>query len=312
MNEQKANIRYSPSPESTKLSACPVCGSTSINDFFQSKSNFLSKCKNCRLVFSSHVPTSKELLDFYSQYPRYTQTAEVVIRNYNNILDGLEKYRKNNRLIEIGCGEGFFLEQARKRNWEVYGTELSPEAIQICASKNLNVKSSVDQFGIKVEEAFDIVVSIEVIEHLPYPLKEAQLYSQLLRPGGALYVTTPNFNSISRRVLGEKWSIILYPEHLIYYSPQSLKYLLKKFGIQPVNIKTEGISPARFIYTYKKNKASTQAEASEYNYNEVDRNLRNQIEQNRLLKIAKAIVNYILRITASGDSMKALFEKPGK
>ncbi|MBL0104492.1 MAG: hypothetical protein IPP51_12490 [Bacteroidetes bacterium] len=94
MNEQKANIRYSPSPESTKLSACPVCGSASIKEFFHSKDNFLSKCKNCHLVFSNSVPTSSELMNFYSQYPRYTQTAEVVIRNYNNILDGLEKYRK--------------------------------------------------------------------------------------------------------------------------------------------------------------------------------------------------------------------------
>jgi SAM-dependent methyltransferase len=211
--------------------------------------------------------------------------------------------------MEIGCGEGFFLEQAKKRNWEVYGTELSPNAIEICSKKQLNVKSSIEDFRFEKSEMFDVVLSIEVIEHLPFPLKEAASYQQLLRKGGALYMTTPNFNSISRRVLGEKWSIILYPEHLIYYTPLTITRLLEKFGFKKVSIRTEGISPARFIYTYKKSNASQSDEAQKYNFNEVDRNLRKKIEHNKLLSFTKSAINFLLRKTSAGDSMKVLFEK---
>src|SRR3954452_364817 len=66
----------------------------------------------------------------------------------------------------------------------------------------------------------------------------------LLRPGGALYLTTPNFNSLSRRVVGPRWRAIEYPEHLNLFTPRTLDGLLTRAGLTKADLRTTGISPA--------------------------------------------------------------------
>lgn len=65
---------------------------------------------------------------------------------------------------------------------------------------------------------FDVIVSLEVIEHLPDPHYYIEKFEKLLRKGGALYMTTPNFNSLSRHILGSNWNNIVFPETLYVIS----------------------------------------------------------------------------------------------
>ena len=74
---------------------------------------------------------------------------------------------------------------------------------------------------------FDIITSFEVVEHINNPKEEINNYNQILRKGGLFYCTTPNFNSLSRRILKAKWNTICYPEHLSYYTIKTLTKLLK-------------------------------------------------------------------------------------
>jgi SAM-dependent methyltransferase len=65
--------------------------------------------------------------------------SPLTIDSYNKLLDGMEKYRKLNTLIDVGCGKGWFLLEARKRGWDVYGTEFSDEAIRICIAAGIEM-----------------------------------------------------------------------------------------------------------------------------------------------------------------------------
>ena len=57
-------------------------------------------------------------------------------------------------------------------------------------------------------ESFDIVCSFEVIEHINNPREELSNFNKLLRPGGLVYCTTPNFNAVERYQLGSDWNVL--------------------------------------------------------------------------------------------------------
>ena len=89
--------------------------------------------------------------------------------------------------------------------------------------------------------SFDVIISIEVIEHINNPREEIQNFKSILRSGGGVYLTTPNFNAASRMVLKEKWNVLAFPEHLCYYTPKTIKHLFQLQNFSAVKIrKNEG------------------------------------------------------------------------
>src|ERR1041385_1712419 len=106
-----------------EFTACTVCNSTNIYPIKGYEKAWLVKCRSCSFVFSKYIPSEQELNDYYSRYPYFKIISPVTIKRFNSLLDLLEKYRSTNNILDVGCGEGFFLEQAMKRGWEAHGTE---------------------------------------------------------------------------------------------------------------------------------------------------------------------------------------------
>ena len=112
--------------------------------------------------------------------------------------------------LDVGCKGGYFLEEANKRGWTVYGTEFTSEAIKICKEKEFKIHEGILNPK-SHKQKFDIITSFEVIEHINNPQEELKNYDLILRDG-FICCTTPNFNSIGRRILKEKWNVISYPD----------------------------------------------------------------------------------------------------
>ena len=154
--------------------------------------------------------------------------------------------------------------------------------------------------------SFDVITFIEVLEHINNPREELKKFHSLLREGGALYITTPNFNSLSRRMLKEKWNIIEYPEHLSYYTPQTIHKLLTESGFKKAKLSTSGFSPSR-VGIYSGNTTSEQSSPKAQ-----EEHLREVMEQNTLMQFAKQIINGILNVSNAGDTIKALYIKSNR
>ena len=152
---------------------------------------------------------------------------------------------------------------------------------------------------------FDVITSFEVVEHLVDPATELSNFLRLLRPGGILYVTTPNFSSISRTLSGRNWNVVRYPEHLNYFTPRTLKLALASAGFPLVRSTTTGFSISRL------SKSRNPSITTEYNNNpqNTDQRLRESIERNKLLGAAKWATNRLLSLTEMGDSLKAFAVK---
>ena len=257
------------------------------------------------MVFVGVAPTDEELFAYYAHYPVHDNVSAVTLKRYNELLDGFERFRRTNRMIDVGCGAGIFLEMAAKRGWEVHGTEYGERALVACRSRGIRIiEGALDPANYE-PEGFDVVCSFEVIEHLPRPKDELQRMVRILRPGGALYMTTPNYNSIGHLLAGSGWSVVNYPEHLNYFTPASLRRLGSTQQLHTIRLLTTGVSLVRLRVRHGQQRAEKDAALAAQDQ------LREQLETRPLLRFAKATANAVLNFFGAGDSMKATFQKPG-
>ena len=254
------------------------------------------------MVFTGWEPTENELLLYYGKYPAVKDISQITIRRYDELLDKFERYREQGTLLEVGCGGGHFLARALLRGWKVRGTEYGTIPIEACRARGIDVFEGPLDIAAHPAEGVDIVCSFEVIEHVAYPNKELDKMISILRPGGLLYLTTPNFNCLARRIAPETWNVANYPEHLNYFTTTTLGGLLESKEMRKEWAQTTGVSLERWLSKHNTDpkKRSDAKRAQE--------TLRENLEKPHL-KIAKRLANGMLDLLNVGDSMKMGYRK---
>jgi 2-polyprenyl-3-methyl-5-hydroxy-6-metoxy-1,4-benzoquinol methylase len=283
---------------------CPVCNATSLTDLTNYEHAFLTQCKSCHFVFSKQIPSNKELEAYYSSEYELTEFfSPITKKRYEEILDGFEHLRQTNNLLDVGTGSAFFAEIAIKRGWNVYGTELTDETIKAAEKKGLKMsKGKLEDIQFEAD-FFDLVIGIEVIEHVSYPQTFVKEIQRVVRKGGEVYITTPNFDSYLRRKLKGQYDVIEYPNHLSYFTAKTLTSLFASSGFKKKALVTHGLSRTRRKTSTGK---SNQAFVSETSDDEI---LRHRIEKRWYMRALKSVVNGFLNVFKLGDSIKATFIK---
>jgi 2-polyprenyl-3-methyl-5-hydroxy-6-metoxy-1,4-benzoquinol methylase len=243
------------------------------------------------------------LNNYYKNYGLSQYLSPLTVKRYNELLDKFESYRKNNKILDLGCGLGFFLEEAKKRGWEVFGTEIGDIQAKTCIKKGIKIYNGIIDISDFDAEMFDVVTSIEVIEHINNPNIELNTINYILRKGGLAYITTPNFNSLLRFKLKSSYNVINYPEHLSYYTPNTLNKLFSNHGFKALKIQTTGISLTRFKTSSGKSSQKIISPKSD------DERIRNKIDNRWYLSKIKKIINNTLTILGKGDTIKGFFIK---
>ena len=284
--------------------ACLVCDSETLVKKGEYLDGQMVQCKKCAFVFAKPIPTMEELIEHYEGYGRNDYLSPITIKRYHEILDSFEPYRKTGNLIDVGCGIGYFAEVARERGWNVHGTEYTDEAIEICKGKGIDMLQGKLDPSNYPEGHFDIVTSFEVIEHINNSQEEMRNFNKILRMGGAAYITTPNFNSLSRMLSGPDWVVVGYPEHLSYYTPKTLNLLLNNSGFKKEVVEATGFSISRHKISQKTTEATTYIDP-----NSDDEKLRGKMETIWYWKLVKKLVNGTLTFFGIGDAIKVLYIK---
>lgn len=140
---------------------------------------------------------------------------------------------RGERLLEVGCGYGYFLAEAAADFARRDATELAPEAIaRARAHADRVFCGGLEQ--VPEGERYDLIVADQVIEHVYAPRAfTADLLSRLA-PGGHLLLVTPDYASPWRRLLGARWPSYKIPEHVLYFDRRSLDRLLRDAGAREV------------------------------------------------------------------------------
>jgi SAM-dependent methyltransferase len=191
------------------------------------------KCHTCGLVRSDPVADTATLGELYRQ-SNFDYGTEVpnLRRTYGRYLDRLEPFGVHQHsLLEIGCGNGFFLEDAQARGYaDVHGVEPGSQAVAM-APPAIRGRIVCDMMrpGLFAEASFDVVCLFQVFDHLPDPAGVLAEAHHVLKPGGLVLILNHNVNALSARLLGER-SPIIDLEHTYLYSPETLARLVRDQG----------------------------------------------------------------------------------
>jgi 2-polyprenyl-3-methyl-5-hydroxy-6-metoxy-1,4-benzoquinol methylase len=283
--------------------SCQVCGGDQLRGLDAYAEARLVRCVKCGFTFASSDPSDDELAAHYENYGTAWIDSPITRNRYQELLRMLEPYRRTNRILDVGCGAGFFLEEAASLGWQVHGTEAGARALEINRNKGFSVVAAPTAAEAFPAGHFDVVTAFEVIEHVRDPRREVQSIAKWLRTDGLFYCTTPNFDSFSRRALGPRWTIISYPEHLSYFTPTTLTRLLTDLGFEQRRVVTTGISPSALRTRVRRSDSSTTRTGQPD-----DERLRTAAEASRVLSILKSSVNWTLSSISLGDTIKGYFE----
>lgn len=141
----------------------------------------------------------------------------------------LPRNRPGARLLDVGCGSGEFLSWATRAGWKAFGLDPDPAAVWAARSKGLNVFCGTIE-AVRADGPFDVVTLSHVLEHVHDPRSLLRGVYELLKPGGIVWVDTPNVGSYGHRFFGAAWRGLEPPRHLVLFNHRSLRRLLTEAG----------------------------------------------------------------------------------
>jgi len=220
--------------------ACNLCQGTATRPFAQRDGLQVVECTNCGLVYVNPRRDAEHIYQHYNsdQSSRIQYYLDVEVadrRTFNELLDLADRLApQRGTLLDIGPNIGTCLALAHERGWDSYGVEINAEAARYCREqRGLNVIAGALDAHTYPDNSFDIVLMGDVIEHLRDPLDLMRVVQAILKPGGAVIISTPNIGGWAGRLLQIKPE-----EHLYYFTPATMQTLLRKAGLDVVGVKS--------------------------------------------------------------------------
>ena len=227
-------------PGPPRLAACPLCLGTDAASL-SGRGIALARCGGCGLTRAEPQPSAAALDAIYTAgYFLGDETAEGRARlrglkraSARRYLAELARYRgpHGGRLLEVGCGTGDFLAEARAAGYDVAGVEVSAAAAAEARAAAEGASVSVGELSAAAfpPGTFDVCVLWDVLEHARDPVELLRSVHAVLRPGGVVALATPSLDSWSARLLGRRW-MEFKTEHLFYFDRGTLEGTLWRAG----------------------------------------------------------------------------------
>lgn len=246
------------------MRSCPSCGhdrATTRYDFGREK---ILRCARCHLMYIDPLPTEEETRAVYGESyfhnPRFTSgdsdalfgyadyIAERLIKQaqYTRIAREIRGYLptldRRPRLLEVGCGFGYFLDTAFEEGFDVSGIEFNKHAVDRLQRKyafpiHFGALESMDLQA----SSLDVVAMFDVIEHLRDPFGALDRIHRTLVPHGLLIVATPDAESWVSRLIGKRLEDFRRTrEHLFFFGRRTLSDILERHGFQVLLLRSVG------------------------------------------------------------------------
>ncbi len=218
--------------------------------------------EDCGLIWLAPRPGPEEVEELYPEnYYTHEITRETVGRKL------IQKAKKSRigkalgfyaylhgvapgRLLDVGCGSGYYLNEMRELGWRVEGLDPDEHAVRV-AQEIYGLKVNLGTLeDIRLEsDSFDVITVNHVLEHVLDPVQLIQECNRILKPNGLLLVSTPNYDSLGHRIFRDRWLSLDVPRHLYLFSEKNLKEMARSCGFGEIKLET-AIRGAREVFLY--------------------------------------------------------------
>ncbi|MFS8616235.1 MAG: methyltransferase domain-containing protein [Solitalea sp.] len=233
---------------------CPVCGSTRIRHDLKCRDHLVSgmifpvdKCLDCGFGFTQRIPSGDVMGTFYKSenYISHTDTRRGIVNQLYHRVRSIMLTRKQKlieqysremqgKLLDIGCGTGYFIGHMQQAGWEVHGAEPDPDARKLAEKRVGQPLSDVEELFRLAGDSVDVVTMWHVLEHVDQPAAYLEQIHSLLRAGGYFFAAVPNHLSYDARIYKEHWAAYDVPRHLWHFSPEAIRKLTESHGFRLV------------------------------------------------------------------------------
>jgi SAM-dependent methyltransferase len=224
---------------------CPLCGTNDYHHVYTIEPFTIVQCRFCSSGYLSPRVKEDVIMKLYDSslyyqsdgdygYFDYRFQEKGLRKSFRHLLRLLEREKlTGGKLLEIGCGPGFFLEEAKglfvhRTGMEMCKNIVLPDATDKVIIGNLDTLTPADQF--------DLIVSISVIEHVYNPVSFMKSLVGNLNRSGKVVIVTPDFNNIWRHIFRRRWPSFKIPEHVIYFNHKSLDILARICGLKLISV----------------------------------------------------------------------------
>jgi 2-polyprenyl-3-methyl-5-hydroxy-6-metoxy-1,4-benzoquinol methylase len=238
------------SQEKKSEPACAICGTTHSRELYTAQDRLrnsaqafvIAECPGCSVVRTLPALSSEELATYYPQdywaesdepsidWIKSSQREKTDFLTSCGLMEG--------RILDVGCGAGFFLRALDPNKWERWGVEPGRNAAS-AATRAIGEDrlSCGDLLGASFESAkFDVVTLWSSLEHTSDPPAEVREVRRILKPGGTLIVQVPNIASYQARIFRGDWFALDAPRHRYHFSETTLKRVLVESALQPYRV----------------------------------------------------------------------------
>ncbi len=207
-----------------------------MNEYYQNRKK--TKSPDARII--------KELDNLIEEISTVSNTEwakKTHLLEAKNTLNRLVSIKKPS-LLDVGCGYGTFIKFINEFGWNVSGIEPSPKASEFAANTGLNIHNcTLEEFYIKNQQKFTAISLNNVLEHVRLPLDTISMCKNMLIDGGIIRIKVPNeFNPLqlkANEIVSNKNWWVSYPDHINYFTKDSLTKILRDFGFEIVHINSD-------------------------------------------------------------------------
>lgn len=237
---------------------CRVCDSADLAPRYVVRGQPMATCRNCGLVQLARHPSQEELAEIYgaNYFPETKYALDPAARKeQQRRIDWLLRagIAPRARVLDLGCATGDFMMSARE-HFDMWGLDYSTAAIAVARKRMPEQADRLQSGAISTLDVpdghFDAIAMWDVIEHLDLPQDALRAALPKLKPGGLIFLSSPNIGTAIAAILGPRWAFMTPPEHIALYSHATLRRLAERMGLKETRWMTRGkwINLAFLIY----------------------------------------------------------------
>jgi len=241
---------------------CPACGGTSRIHHWSKRGLDFVRCLDCRTAYGSPRPTPERLARYYAEatyydywnryiYPQSeaARRASIFRPRVQRLVELVRRHHVSpGILVEVGAGSGMFCQELNDLGLfeRVLAVEPTTASAAACRARGVEVLETVIEKADLSQVRVDVLAAFEVLEHLFDPLAFVKACREQLADGGLLVLTCPNGLGFDVAILGEVADTVT-PEHLNYFNPHSLALLMRRGGLELLEVFTPGKLDAEIV-----------------------------------------------------------------
>jgi len=236
---------------------CTICHSSNTREIISLPlAKHIYLCKNCHNAFTFPQPSLPDYKneDFHAnglvtdKLTRFEELPEEIRTSYSIQLHLIEKYlKKDDLILEIGGGEGIFIDLLYKQGYSVEMTEPSLSASSRAIKRGFKVYNNYFQEA-KFDSAYSLIIMAHVLEHIPDPLSIMEMLKLHLSSNGMVLLTQTNFNGFMPRFLKENWYAWVPEQHFSHFSIEGIRYIAENSNFEIVDYKYSRLYHGKSIY----------------------------------------------------------------